>query len=40
MLHTYANEIDPTCFYELVLGMLTSINAHRISAEIVGRTLV
>ena len=35
MLHTYANDIDPSCFYELVLGMLTSINAHRISADVV-----
>jgi len=35
MLHTYANDIDANCFYELVLGMLTSIDANRISAEVV-----
>jgi histidinol-phosphate/aromatic aminotransferase/cobyric acid decarboxylase-like protein/choline kinase len=34
LLHAYA-EIDPSCFYELVLGMLTSIPAYRISAELV-----
>ena len=35
LLHTYANIIDPSCYYELVLGMLTNIAAHRISAELV-----
>jgi histidinol-phosphate/aromatic aminotransferase/cobyric acid decarboxylase-like protein len=35
LLHTYANIIDPSCYYELVLGMLTNISAHRIRAELV-----
>ncbi len=35
LLRTYANVIDSSCFYELVLGMLTNIPAHRISAEVV-----
>ncbi len=35
MLHTYANDIDDNVYYEVVLGMLSNIKAHRISAEIV-----
>lgn len=35
LLHTYANDIDSSCYYELVLGMLNNIRAHRVSAEIV-----
>lgn len=35
LLHTYANDIDDSCYYEIVLGMLTNIRAHRISAEVV-----
>jgi histidinol-phosphate/aromatic aminotransferase/cobyric acid decarboxylase-like protein/choline kinase len=35
ILHTYSNVIDPSCYYELVLGMLTNLPAHRIHAEIV-----
>jgi histidinol-phosphate/aromatic aminotransferase/cobyric acid decarboxylase-like protein len=35
MLHTYAYDVDPSCFYELVLGMLTSIDPHQISADVV-----
>jgi histidinol-phosphate/aromatic aminotransferase/cobyric acid decarboxylase-like protein len=35
LLHTYANFIDPSCYYELVLGMLTNLAAHRIRAEVV-----
>lgn len=35
LLHTYANIIDPSCYYELVLGMLTNISAHKIRAELV-----
>jgi histidinol-phosphate/aromatic aminotransferase/cobyric acid decarboxylase-like protein len=35
LLHTYANNIDSSCYYEIVLGMLTNIRAHRVSAEVV-----
>ena len=35
MLHTYANDIDGSIYYEVILGMLANIRAHRISAEIV-----
>lgn len=35
LLHTYSNVIDPSCYYELVLGMLTNLSAHRIRAEVV-----
>ncbi len=35
LLHTYANDIDSSCYYEIVLGMLTNIRAHRVSAEVV-----
>jgi len=34
-LRAYATMVDSSCYYELVLGMLTNIPAHRISAEIV-----
>jgi histidinol-phosphate/aromatic aminotransferase/cobyric acid decarboxylase-like protein/choline kinase len=36
LLHTYANVIDANSYYELVLGMLSNIPAHRIAAEVVG----
>jgi histidinol-phosphate/aromatic aminotransferase/cobyric acid decarboxylase-like protein/choline kinase len=35
LLHAYASAIDPNCYYELVLGMLTNLSAHRIRAEVV-----
>jgi histidinol-phosphate/aromatic aminotransferase/cobyric acid decarboxylase-like protein len=35
LLHVYANQIDANCYYELVLGMLANIPAHRIAAEVV-----
>lgn len=35
LLHTYANDVDSSCYYEIVLGMLTNIRAHKISAEVV-----
>ncbi len=35
LLHVYANQIDSSSYYELVLGMLANIPAHRIGAEIV-----
>lgn len=35
LLHVYANQIDASCYYELVLGMLANIPAHRIAVEIV-----
>lgn len=35
LLRTYAHEIDASCYYELVLGMLNNIRAHRVSAEVV-----
>ena len=35
LLHTYANAIDSSSYYELVLGMLNNIRAHRVSAEVV-----
>ena len=35
LLHTYANIIDSSCYYELVLGMLANVAAHRIRAEVV-----
>jgi|GEM_PF-568173 histidinol-phosphate/aromatic aminotransferase/cobyric acid decarboxylase-like protein/choline kinase len=34
LLKTYA-EIDPSCYYEMVLGMLTNIAEYRITAELV-----
>jgi histidinol-phosphate/aromatic aminotransferase/cobyric acid decarboxylase-like protein/choline kinase len=34
LLRAYA-EIDPSCYYEMVLGMLTNIAAYRIRAELV-----
>lgn len=35
MLSAYANNVDSNCYYELVLGMLANVPAHRISAQIV-----
>jgi histidinol-phosphate/aromatic aminotransferase/cobyric acid decarboxylase-like protein/choline kinase len=35
LLRAYATEVDPSCYYEQVLGMLSNIPAHRISAEVV-----
>lgn len=35
LLNTYANEIDSSCYYELVLGMLTNVPSHRIFGEVV-----
>lgn len=35
LLHTYAHDIDSSSYYELVLGMLNNIRAHRVSAEVV-----
>ena len=35
LLNVYANQIDPNCYYELVLGMLTNISAQPIAAEVV-----
>ncbi len=35
LLHAYATQVDSSCYYELVLGMLSNIPAHRISAEVV-----
>ena len=35
LLHVYAHQIDGSSYYELVLGMLANIPAHRIAAEIV-----
>ena len=34
LLKAYA-EIDPSCYYEMVLGMLTNVAEYRISAELV-----
>jgi histidinol-phosphate/aromatic aminotransferase/cobyric acid decarboxylase-like protein/choline kinase len=35
ILTTYADHVDANCYYELVLGMLANIPAHRISALLV-----
>lgn len=35
MLSAYANNVDANCYYELVLGMLANVPAHRISAHVV-----
>ncbi|MGH3273123.1 MAG: aminotransferase class I/II-fold pyridoxal phosphate-dependent enzyme, partial [Streptosporangiaceae bacterium] len=35
MLSAYANNVDSNCYYELVLGMLANVPAHRIAAHIV-----
>jgi histidinol-phosphate/aromatic aminotransferase/cobyric acid decarboxylase-like protein/choline kinase len=35
VLHTYATRVDSSSYYELVLGMLSNLPAHRINAEIV-----
>jgi histidinol-phosphate/aromatic aminotransferase/cobyric acid decarboxylase-like protein/choline kinase len=35
MLSAYANNVDANCYYELVLGMLANVPAHRISAQVV-----
>ena len=35
LLHEYAYDIDPSCFYELVLGKMIIDNARLISADIV-----
>lgn len=39
LLHVYAHQIDASCYYELVLGMLANIPAHRIAAEVVAGDL-
>ncbi len=35
MVSAYANHVDANCYYELVLGMLANIPAHRIAAQLV-----
>jgi histidinol-phosphate/aromatic aminotransferase/cobyric acid decarboxylase-like protein/choline kinase len=35
MLSAYANNVDSNCYYEIVLGMLANVPAHRISALVV-----
>jgi histidinol-phosphate/aromatic aminotransferase/cobyric acid decarboxylase-like protein/choline kinase len=35
MLSAYANNVDANCYYEIVLGMLANVPAHRISALVV-----
>ncbi|HVB37708.1 MAG TPA: aminotransferase class I/II-fold pyridoxal phosphate-dependent enzyme, partial [Vicinamibacterales bacterium] len=35
LLSCYANLIDGSCYYELVLGMLVNMQRHRIAAEVV-----
>ena len=35
LVRTYANEVDANSYYELVLGMLANLPAHRIAAEVV-----
>lgn len=35
LVGVYANQIDATCYYELVLGMLANIPAYRVAAEVV-----
>jgi histidinol-phosphate/aromatic aminotransferase/cobyric acid decarboxylase-like protein/choline kinase len=35
MLSAYANNVDANCYYELVLGMLANVPAHRIAAHVV-----
>ena len=35
LLEAYADHVDPSSYYELVLAMLSNIPAHRISAEVV-----
>ena len=38
MLSAYANNVDSNCYYEIVLGMLANVPAHRISALVVPDT--
>ena len=38
MLSAYANNVDSNCYYEIVLGMLANVPAHRISALVVRDT--
>ncbi len=38
VLSAYANNVDANCYYELVLGMLANVPAHRISGHVVGST--
>ncbi|MHB1593853.1 MAG: aminotransferase class I/II-fold pyridoxal phosphate-dependent enzyme [Streptosporangiaceae bacterium] len=38
ILTTYANHVDANCYYELVLGMLANIPAHRIVAHVVAES--
>ena len=35
LVNWYADQVDPQSYYELVLGMLASVPAHRIAAEVV-----
>ncbi len=38
ILTAYANHVDANCYYELVLGMLANIPAHRIVAHVVAES--
>jgi histidinol-phosphate/aromatic aminotransferase/cobyric acid decarboxylase-like protein/choline kinase len=38
MLSTYADHVDANCYYEIVLGMLSNIPEHRISAQVVSES--